>query len=367
MSTVRVKVPAAGADYDVLLEPGLLARAPLLLGERAPATRYAVVSDRNVAGLYARTLLERMHAARLEAQLFVHEHGERAKTRASWAYLTDSMLSAGFGRDSCIIALGGGVTGDLAGFVAATYMRGLPVVQLPTTLLSMVDSSVGGKTGVDTDQGKNLIGAFHPPSLVLIDPLLLHTLPREELCAGAAEVVKHGAIADSAYLERVRTQAQPLLAGDAALLTDVIARSVEIKAEVVSRDPLEQGERASLNFGHTLGHAIERLTEYRVPHGHAVGMGMVAAARIGEALGVTEPGTAAAIAAALAALELPVSPPTDVAWSELLAGAGTDKKARSGQLRFVLLRRIGEVARGPEGGWTHPVDADALSAVLAAS
>ena len=369
MSTIGVKLPSApSSQYDVMVEPALLGRVPELLGQHAPAARYALLSDANVAPLHGEPLQRRMAAAGLSTELLVHPAGEASKTRATWGTLTDQLLAAGFGRDSCVVALGGGVTGDLAGFVAATFLRGVPVVQVPTSLLAMVDASVGGKTAVDTARGKNLVGAFHPPRLVLIDPLLLRTLPVAELRSGAAELVKHGAIADAAYLAAVRSAAPQLLdpAGtDPVRLAELIRTSVAIKADVVGRDPWEQGERASLNFGHTLGHALERVLDYGIPHGAAVAVGMVLAARLGEASGVTQPGTKAALSDALRAFGLPVTLPHDVAPAALLAAAAADKKARAGRLRFVLLERLGRVARDGSS-WTHEIDESALSDALSA-
>jgi 3-dehydroquinate synthase len=277
------------------------------------------------------------------------------------------MLAGGVGRDGAVIALGGGVVGDVAGFVAATYMRGVPCIQVPTTLLAMIDASIGGKTGVDVPAGKNLIGAFHPPRLVVVDPLLLRTLPDAELRNGLAEAVKHGAIADAGHFRWLVDQAPVIDRRDAAALGALIRRSVEIKAGVVGRDPHEQGERASLNFGHTAGHALERLTGYTLSHGRAVSIGMVVAARLGETMGVTEPGTCDALREALEAFALPTRLPDDVAPVDLLAAAASDKKARAGAVRFALLRRIGAAAQAPDGSWTFSVEASTLAAALAAS
>ena len=208
--------------------------------------------------------------------------GRASKTREQWARLTDALLEQGFGRDSGIVALGGGVAGDLAGFVAATYMRGLPYVQVPTTLLAMLDASVGGKTGVDTPQGKNLIGAFHPPAAVIADPLVLGTLPERDFRGGMAEAVKHGLIADAAYFAWMERNADALLRRDQAALTRLVRRSVEIKAEVVSGDEREAGRRAILNAGHTVAHALEHATAYALPHGEAVALGLVAECALAE-------------------------------------------------------------------------------------
>jgi 3-dehydroquinate synthase len=297
--------------------------------------------------------------------VFEFPAGEAHKTRATWMDLSDRLLARGIGRDAAVIALGGGVVGDVAGFVAATYMRGVPCIQVPTTLLAMIDASIGGKTGVDVTAGKNLIGAFHPPGLVVVDPLLLDTLPDAELRNGLAEAVKHGAIADARHFRWLVEQAPVLTRRDPAALSALIRHSVEIKAAVVGRDPDERGERAILNFGHTAGHALERLTGYAMPHGHAVSIGMVIAARLGESMGVTEAGTTDALREALDGFALPTRPPDDVAPADLAAAAVSDKKARAGTIRFSLLRRIGVAAQTPDAGWTFPVEASALAAALA--
>ena len=351
-------------DYDVVVEPGALDRLPSLLAEAAPAHRYAIIADTTVAGLYGERVRSGVEAAGTRADLFTFPAGEAHKTREHWAELTDALLEAGMGRDGAVIALGGGVTGDLAGFVAATFMRGVSLVQVPTSLLAMVDASVGGKTGVDVPGGKNLVGAFHPPRLVVADPTLLATLPDTELRAGLAEAVKHGAIADPEYLGAIRDGAGRLLRADPAALAAVVQRSVEIKAGFVAADPYEQGARKALNFGHTIGHAIEALTGYAVPHGYAVAIGMVAEAEIGEAIGLTAAGTAGELRAALASLGLPTDLPPEVDPAAAVEWATRDKKVRRGRTRYTLLARIGEVARAPEGDWSIPVDDDIVVATL---
>ena len=368
MTRVRVAVPpAAAADYDVLVEPGLLNQLPALLLQYAPAARYAVISDANVARLYGAGVVARLQAAGLAVSLHEHAAGDEAKTLATWSGLVAALLGAGVGRDGCVLGVGGGVSGDIAGFVAATLHRGITLVQVPTSLLAMVDASVGGKTGVNTPHGKNLAGAFLPPRLVAIDPEVLRTLPRRELTSGAAEVVKHGAILDAAHLAEVRRVAPAIRRGDAAVLQAIVLRSVALKAAVVARDPREQGERAILNFGHTLGHALERVTGFRLPHGFAVAAGMVVAAGAGELAGVTETGTARTLAEVLAELALPVAPPDGVSDAELLAATALDKKARGGRTRYVLLRRPGEVARPADGAWTFELPEPLLRQALAAA
>jgi 3-dehydroquinate synthase len=254
-----------------------------------------------------------------------------------------------------VVALGGGVTGDLAGFVAATYMRGVPVVQVPTTLLAMFDSAIGGKTGVDTDSGKNLVGAFHQPALVVIDPDLLTSLPRMQRMAGLAEAVKTAAVADADLFAWLEKAAERLVDGEADATQEAIGRVVAHKADVVGADPRESSRRAILNFGHTVGHALELLGGYGILHGEAVAAGMRAEASLGEHLEVTEPGTADRLAALLGACgldrELETEHPPRTLWEAM----ARDKKARGGEIRCVLVNAVGRVARDPGGAWTHAI------------
>ena len=345
-------------SYDILIDRALLARLPALVAERCPAARYALISDSHVSTLYGEPLAAALRGAGMSAELFTFPAGERNKTRETWTALCDRLLAAQVGRDGAVIAVGGGVTGDVAGFVAATYHRGIPWVQVPTTLLAMIDSSIGGKTGVDTPQGKNLLGAFHQPRLVLADLDTLATLPTPQLGAGMAEAIKHAAIADADYFATLERADVPLT-GEPAALERAVARSVEIKAEIVSADEREQGRRAVLNFGHTVGHALEATSGYALLHGEAVAIGMVVEARLAEALRVAESGTARRIATALQHHRLPTSIPEGCAADPLIAAMRHDKKARDGVLRFALPVRVGEmrVAQGRE--WTVAVP-DAL-------
>jgi 3-dehydroquinate synthase len=266
-------------------------------------------------------------------------------------------MGEGFGRDSAFVALGGGVTGDLAGFVASTYMRGVPVVQVPTTLLAMVDSSVGGKTGIDGGRVKNAVGTFHQPAAVLIDPEVLSTLPKYQRISGIAEAVKAAAIRDRSFFEWIEERAGSLESGEVEETSGLIEKSIRIKAEVVAEDPEERGLRAILNFGHTFGHALESLTGFAVLHGEAVAAGMRMECRLGESVGVTGAGSGDRLDAALEACGLPevLEPPLDL--DDLLDRAATDKKSRAGSLHWVLLSAIGEVARSGDGKWTHRIPA----------
>jgi len=362
---ISVALPG-GAGYDVLVSAGALAELPALAADAAPAARYPVIADSNVARLYGATARDAFREAGFTADLLSFPAGEASKTRESWSRLTDELLRLDVGRDGCVVALGGGVTGDLAGFVAATYMRGIPLVQAPTSLLAMIDASIGGKTGVDVPAGKNLVGAFHQPRMVVIDPELLATLPESEFRAGLAEAVKHGAIHDAAYLDWVADHADAALDADPAAVRELVIRSVHIKAGFVARDEREAGARQALNFGHTLGHALEQASGWRLPHGHAVATGMVLEAELGEAVSVTEPGTAAALVAACRACGLPTAPPPGLDADVVLHATRADKKARSARVRYTLLARPGEVARS-EGAWTHVVRDDAVRSVLAAA
>lgn len=280
--------------------------------------------------------------------------GEASKTRETWARLTDELLASGYGRDSAIVALGGGVTGDLAGFVAATYLRGVPFMQVPTTLLAMLDASIGGKTGVDTPHGKNLVGAFHPPAAVVADLLTLTTLPDRDYRAGLAEAVKHGLMADAEHFAWIERHVDALSARALEALDELVRRSVAIKAEVVGGDERESGRRAVLNAGHTVAHAIEQVTHYTTPHGEAVAMGLVVECRLGEMLGVSAPGTTDRVSALLGRLGLPPVLPLTPILPALLRAMHGDKKAVGGDLRFAFPARVGEADRDGEA-WTRAV------------
>ena len=333
--------------------------------EFAPAHRYALITDSNIQPLYAGKVESQFERASVEG--LTVSAGEASKTRDMWIRLTDQMLAKGYGRDSAVIALGGGVIGDLAGFVAATFMRGIPVVQVPTTLVAMVDASIGGKTAVDTFAGKNLVGAFHPPAAVLVDPHLLATLPLRELRAGFAEVIKHGVIADEVYLREVASSASELLSAGGAtsdMMISLIVRSVEIKAEVVSRDEREEGLRKILNFGHTIGHAVELVSGFSLLHGEAVAMGMALESKLAERIALAQTGTAATVTRTLQAAGLPTDLPTNCGPEAVVDAMRSDKKGRSGKTMFALPSRIGAMA-GADTGWTVSVGDAQLREVLA--
>ena len=331
-TTIPVKTPTG--EYPIHIYDGVLTDAGAKLRELGFAGKCAIVTNPTVGQYYAEQLTESLTDAGFSPVLCEIPDGEQYKTLATVAGLYDRFLAAGLERGNPVLSLGGGVTGDIAGFAAASYLRGVPFVQIPTSLLAMVDASVGGKTGVDLPQGKNLVGAFKQPEMVLIDPLVLETLPGAEFRSGLAEVVKHGIIADETLLEKLR-------AGDFSLGW-MIAAAVRVKVSVVEEDPFESGRRAVLNLGHTFGHAFEKLSDFRLRHGEGVAMGIVCAARLAQSLGHCTPETTARITDTLAFLDLPTEPPAHP-FESVWAAMGADKKKAAGKLRFVLPRAIGDV------------------------
>ena len=352
---MKIHVPITerrDASYDILIGRGLLADLPTLLAAACAAPRYAVITDSHVGPLYGHAVVARCRDATLRAELFAFPAGEWNKTRETWATLCDKMLAAQFGRDSAVIALGGGVVGDVAGFVAATYLRGVPYVQVPTSLLAMIDSSIGGKTGVDVPAGKNLLGAFHQPSLVVADLDTLATLAPVQIAAGMSEAIKHGVIGDADYFGFLEREQPAIAAKDPHALTRVVQRSVEIKAAVVAADEREAGRRALLNFGHTVGHAIEASAKFAVLHGEAVAIGMAYEARLAEALGIAERGMAERVRTLIARYGLPLERPETAAVDDLIGAMQLDKKARAGTVRFAVPRAIGVMHGSETDGWT---------------
>ena len=346
------------AGSRVVIEPGALDRLGDLVSGGPRVHRAAIVTDDNVGPLYAARAQTALQT--LSPVVVTIPAGESHKTRETWARVTDELLMHGCGRDTLVFALGGGVVGDLAGFVAATYLRGVPVVQVPTSLLAMIDASIGGKTGVDVPAGKNLVGAFHAPTLVAIDPDLLGTLPARELRSGLAEALKHGAIADAGYFGRVAADVAALRDPDRAQslpMRQLVSGSVAIKADVVNSDPLENGRRKILNFGHTLGHAIEAASGYALRHGEAIAVGMVLESKLGERVGTTAKGTAARIERAVIEAGLPATTSLDP--DSVLAGTYSDKKKLGGRVEFALPAELGKFGR-----WTTAVDDADVLAVL---
>jgi 3-dehydroquinate synthase len=333
-----LKVDLGSRSYPILIGQGLLANRELFQ-RQVTARDILIVSNTIVAPLYLANLESSLRPRRTVATLL--PDGESHKTLANVARILDVLVANRFGRDCAVVALGGGVVGDMAGFAAATYQRGVAYLQLPTTLLAQVDSSVGGKTGVNHPGGKNLIGAFHQPLAVVADTQTLATLPPRELRAGLAEVIKYGLICDAGFFAWLEQHLDELLAGDAAALAHVVRRSCEIKAAIVGRDEIEHGDRALLNFGHTFGHAIESATGYnRWLHGEAVGAGMVMAACMSQECGLLKQEQLERITRLVARTELPTSI-AGVTPDAALSHMRIDKKVQAGQIRLVLLRGIG--------------------------
>ena len=337
MNTLKVEL--GSRSYPILIGDGLLGQ-PDLLRQHVPARDVLIVTNTTVAPLYLDTLSAALRPRRVVE--VVLPDGESHKTLATVSRILDVLVANRFGRDSTVVALGGGVVGDMAGFAAASYQRGVSFVQVPTTLLSQVDSSVGGKTGVNHPGGKNLIGAFHQPILVLADTRTLSSLPPRELRAGLAEVIKYGLICDAAFFAWLEAHMEELLAGDPAALAHVIHRSCEIKAEIVGRDEREQGDRALLNLGHTFGHAVESATGYKQwLHGEAIGAGLLMAAGMSRECGLISAEEVLRVQKLIARTGLPtyiegVSPETAFGYMRI------DKKVQSGRIRLILLRKIGD-------------------------
>lgn len=345
-----VKVALGARSYEIKIGPGLLKQlgrhcASLKLGGRC-----AIISDRNVAPKFAEAAQASLKKAGFDSVLITVPAGETAKSLKVVEQCYDALANHRLERKSFIVALGGGVVGDLAGFVASSYLRGIAFVQVPTTLLAQVDSSVGGKVGVNLKSGKNLVGAFHQPRLVLCDLDTLRTLPVREFRAGLAEVIKYGIIYDAALFERLERDLPKLLKRDAGTLMDVIAPCCEIKADVVGQDETESGLRAILNFGHTIGHAIENISGYgKYLHGEAISIGQVAAAKIStDALGLSQRDVER-ITTLFQAAGLPTAIKLSAAQrKKLFAAMRLDKKVSAGEIKFVLAKRIGQVVWGQQ-------------------
>jgi len=338
----------ASRDYPVLIRQGALDQLGAAVAASCRGRRCCIVTDDQVAPLYLDRACRSLESAGFACASVSIPAGERSKTPASLARLYTGFHSHGLSRIDPVIALGGGVIGDLAGFAAATWLRGVPLIQVPTTLLAQVDSSIGGKTGLDLPEGKNLIGAFYQPHAVVMDPALLHTLPRRRMAEGLAEVIKYGLIGDLPLLSQIEQQAYDL--------EWVVERCVRSKITIVAQDEKDSGERMLLNFGHTVGHAIEKITGYeRYSHGEAVAAGMAAAAAIGERMGQTETGTRDRIVRLLQTYQLPVHVP--VAAGDLAVAILSDKKRLGNRIHFVLLRRPGEA-------FVQPMDPETLGQLL---
>jgi 3-dehydroquinate synthase len=343
--TVLVELP--DRTYHILIGRRLLDSIESLAHDIVHGDKVMIVADAAVESPWGKKMLRALRETDYDVELFIIPSGETSKSPEVLMQLWERLAAAGFTRDSAIIALGGGVTGDLAGFAAASFLRGINYIQVPTTLLAMVDSSVGGKTGINLASGKNLVGAFWQPSLVIIDLDVLGTLPDAARTSGLAEIIKYGVIHDADLFATLEREAEKLFVpGHGELLASIVRRSVEIKALVVGADEREAGLRAILNFGHTLGHAIEAETHYtRYSHGEAVAMGMVAASLIAVRRGGTQWTSEehGRLVALIGRAGLPTAPPADVSAEALVARTYHDKKVKSGVVRYVLPTRVGKV------------------------
>jgi 3-dehydroquinate synthase len=340
MREIRLPLPGRDASYRLVMEPGLRGRLGPLLSPFQFPPQVMVISDRRVARLHGAAVLDSLNAAGLAPALLTTPVGERAKTWAVVQRLARELLARGAHRRSPVIALGGGVVGDLAGFLASIFMRGLPFIQVPTTLLAMVDAAIGGKTAINLPEGKNLLGTFHQPRLVVIDPEFLRTLPRAERLNGLAEVLKAGFIRDPELLRRLEA-GRPNLFQDQAGLTEIIYQAAAIKAQVVAQDEREGDLRRILNFGHTLGHGLEQASRFRLPHGRAVAWGMVAALTLSESLAGLDPGEARWGRRLIRDFDL-CRPLPRLDPGAVMAALSLDKKRRERGVPFVLLPRLGQ-------------------------
>jgi 3-dehydroquinate synthase len=365
VSIERVPVALGGRSYDILVGAGLIGEAGVLMRPLLKTPRTVVVTDANVAALHLPALLRSLDAAGIAHHAIVLPPGEETKSFAHYAKLSEQILALGIERGTALTAFGGGVVGDLVGFTAATLLRGIDFVQVPTTLLAQVDSSVGGKTAIDTAQGKNLVGAFHQPRLVLADTDALATLPPRELRAGYAEIVKYGLIRDPAFFAWLEEHGAARLAGDAAAQRHAVVVACTAKAAVVAVDERETGERALLNFGHTFGHALEAETGFgdALLHGEAVAIGMRLAFELAAALKMCPGADAERVGRHFAATELPSVIPRPngrrFEAAALVRHMRKDKKVRDGRITLILPRRIGEVVI------TQDVPEDTIAAFLA--
>ena len=342
-----------GKPYDIFIEKGLLASAGQYIKNVSQAKRVCIVSDTNVYPLYGEVLKAQLEGAGFDVITYLFQAGEASKKTATVVAIVETLAEYGLTRNDLVVALGGGVCGDMAGFAAAIYLRGIDFVQIPTSLLAQVDSSVGGKTAVDLPQGKNLCGAFHQPILVLIDPNTLETLSPHFFSDGMAEAIKMGCIKSESLFEKIEKE------NAKDIIDDIIYECVSLKAGVVERDEKEHGERALLNFGHTAGHAIEKLHHFEtISHGEAVGIGMVMISKVGEENGLTETGTAERIAGVLLKYNLMTDDENTL--SDIVTAMNADKKRTGSAIKFIFIKKIGE-------GYIHPINNEEIPAFFGVS
>lgn len=356
--SLKSVIPRSPSVCQIDIQDGLLEDRSALrecfgkLGERI-----AIVTHRGLDPLYGEPLRRLLAASGFEVHVLSFAEGEQYKSRQTKEHLEDQLLERGLGRDTCLVALGGGIVSDMAGYIAATYCRGVPLVIIPTSLLAMVDACMGGKSGVNVPQGKNLVGCIYQPKAILIDPFVLHSLPPCDLRNGAVEMIKHGLVADAAYFNWLERHAAELLSLKASVVHKAIVDSCHIKTSIVARDEREGGIRSYLNYGHTIGHALERLTDYALSHGEAVAIGLVVESRISVDLGLLPQSDYQRILAILRRCGLPLKIPLEISLKACLGAMAMDKKSLKGKPRFTLLSTIGH----PHGNSCSPIDDGVLA------
>ena len=336
---VKVKLKKSeDHSYDILIEAGISETVPKLLKKKAYGNKYAIITDSKVAKLYGQKLKNSLNKAGIVAEIFSFPEGEKSKHLSTVEKLADQMIEKKFDRKDAIIALGGGVPGDIGGFLASIFMRGIPFIQIPTTLLAMVDSSVGGKTGVDLQSGKNLIGTFNQPKLVLIDNNYLKTLATKQIRSGLAEVIKYGIIEDENLFSFIEKNIDKIISLEAVALNTIIQRSVEIKAKIVEKDEKESGKRMILNYGHSFGHALEKMSNYSLLHGHAISIGMVIINKMAVEKGMMKEKDAERIRQLLKKADLP----TTTMKKPDLKDLASDKKKDGDMIKLIFASKIGK-------------------------
>lgn len=345
MEEIRVNLKKTeDKSYNIVIEEGVLEKIPEILKKAGLGHKFAIITDSTVKPLYAEDLSQSIKKTDLDNKIISFPAGEENKSREVKAWIEDQMLEDKFGRDSAVIALGGGVVGDIAGYVAASYTRGLPYVQIPTTLVACVDSSIGGKTAVDTPHGKNLIGAFYQPWAVFIDVNTLLTLNKKEIQEGLAEVIKYGVIKDPELFSYLEEKMDLVFSYDKAALTYIIKTGCEIKGHVVENDERESNLRKILNFGHTIGHAVENLSDYKISHGQAISIGMVAEGKLAVEMGIWSENELRQMTNLIEKAGLPTEIPEYMKVDQIIDAMKLDKKSRGGHIEMVLPNRIGDMA-----------------------
>lgn len=364
MESIKVNlIKTEDKSYDIVIKEGVLSEVAHYIKNENLAYRFAIITDDNVGSLYGEKLHREFLGHGLESQIIAFPAGEKNKNRETKSWIEDRMLENNFTRDSAVIALGGGVVGDMAGYVAATYTRGVPYIQIPTTLVACVDSSIGGKTAVDTPHGKNLIGSFYQPLRVYIDVATLSTLDEKEIREGLAEVIKYGVISDGSLFSYVEDNLDEIFSYDCEALTHIVKRGCEIKARVVEKDERESDLRKILNFGHTIGHAVENLSDYAISHGQAISIGMVAEGKLALEMGLWKENDLVSLTALLEKTGLPTKMPEGMDIKKIIDTMKLDKKSRAGRIEMVLPKDIGAMSKTRDG-YAHKIDESLIEKAL---